>query len=311
MSQLSDHSICCECLRKCSAGHASTAHKRLFLGLRQQVCSLLSQLHGWFLHMCNLTAWWKTQKAPSITLLESQRCSDPTFLDFSARILSKSPFSAAWNGQSSNNRTVFDKVIVYLWKHTNTSQGLAEIADWPLLVPEASHNYGRSTTLTIAFYKRSWFWEMRSLFIFAKHTRARESICICTCHAQCRLLECMTIMSNYLTIQFVVNACASVLQVMLAPPTKDHFLGPASAGLQPFVAAPRMVPAQRAIWQHDEKTQGHQVSHYLKVSAALTQPSWDFSARILSKSPFSAAWNRQHGDIQYLIHWSLICEETS
>ena len=81
-----------------------------------------------------------------------------------------------------------------------------------LLVPDASHNYGRSTTLTIAFYKRSWFWEMRSLFIFAKHTRAR-------------LLDCTTIMSNYLTIQFVVNARASKLQVMLAPPTKDIFLG--------------------------------------------------------------------------------------
>ena len=87
--------------------------KDIFLGLRQQVCSLLSQLHGWFLHTCNLTAWWKTQTAPSTTLLESQRCSDPTFLDFSARILSKSPFSAAWNGQS-DNRTVSDKVIVYL-----------------------------------------------------------------------------------------------------------------------------------------------------------------------------------------------------
>ena len=53
---------------------------------------------------------------------------------------------------------------------------------------------------------------MRSLFIFAKHTRAR-------------LLDCTTIMSNYLTIQFVVNARASKLQVMLAPPTKDIFLG--------------------------------------------------------------------------------------
>ena len=30
--QLSDHSICCECSRKCSPGHASTAHKRHFLG---------------------------------------------------------------------------------------------------------------------------------------------------------------------------------------------------------------------------------------------------------------------------------------
>ena len=66
---------------------------------------------------------------------------------------------------------------------------------------------------------------MRSLFIFAKHTRARESICICTCHALCRLLDCTTIMSSYLTIQFVVNARASKLQVMLAPPTKDIFLG--------------------------------------------------------------------------------------
>jgi hypothetical protein len=36
---------------------------------------------------------------------------------------------------------------------------------------------------------------------------------------------CPTIMSNYLTIQFVVNARASVLHVMLAPPTKDIFLG--------------------------------------------------------------------------------------
>ena len=35
--------------------------KDIFLGLRQQVCSLLSQLYGWFLHTCNLTAWWKTQ----------------------------------------------------------------------------------------------------------------------------------------------------------------------------------------------------------------------------------------------------------
>ena len=66
---------------------------------------------------------------------------------------------------------------------------------------------------------------MRNLFIFAKHTRARESICICTCHALCRLLDCTTIMSSYLTIQFVVNARASKLQVMLAPPTKDIFLG--------------------------------------------------------------------------------------
>ena len=30
--QLSDHSICCECSRKCSPDHASTAHKRHFLG---------------------------------------------------------------------------------------------------------------------------------------------------------------------------------------------------------------------------------------------------------------------------------------
>ena len=30
--QLSDHSICCECSRKCSPRHASTAHKRHFLG---------------------------------------------------------------------------------------------------------------------------------------------------------------------------------------------------------------------------------------------------------------------------------------
>ena len=35
--------------------------KDIFLGLRQQVCSLLPQLQGWFLHTCNLTAWWKTQ----------------------------------------------------------------------------------------------------------------------------------------------------------------------------------------------------------------------------------------------------------
>ena len=51
--------------------------KDIFLGLRQQVCSLLPQLQGWFLHTCNLTACWiKEHKAPSITLLESQRCCD-------------------------------------------------------------------------------------------------------------------------------------------------------------------------------------------------------------------------------------------
>ena len=33
--------------------------KDIFLGLSQQVCSLLPQLQGWFLHTCNLTAWWK------------------------------------------------------------------------------------------------------------------------------------------------------------------------------------------------------------------------------------------------------------
>ena len=56
---------------------------------------------------------------------------------------------------------------------------------------------------------------------------------------------------------------------------KRHFLGPVSAGLQPFVAAPRMVPAHV---QSDSmmKDTRHQVSHYLKVSAALTQPSWTF-----------------------------------
>ena len=56
---------------------------------------------------------------------------------------------------------------------------------------------------------------------------------------------------------------------------KRHFLGPASAGLQPFVAALRMVPAHV---QSDSmmKDSRHQVSHYLKVSAALTQPSWTF-----------------------------------
>ena len=56
---------------------------------------------------------------------------------------------------------------------------------------------------------------------------------------------------------------------------KRHFLGPASAGLQPFVAALRMVPAHV---QSDSmmKDTRHQVSHYLKVSAALTQPSWTF-----------------------------------
>ena len=166
-----------------------------------------------------------------------------------------------------------------------------------LLVPDASHNYGRSTTLTIAFYKRSWFWEMRSLFIFAKHTRAR-------------LLDCTTIMSNYLTIQFVVNARASKLQVMLAPPTKDIFLGLRQqvCSLLSQLHGWFLHMCNLTAWWKTQKAP----SITLLESQRCSDPTFlDFSARILSKSPFSAAWNRQHGDIQYLIHWSLICEEIS
>ena len=117
----------------------------------------------------------------------------------------------------------------------------------------------------------------------------------------------MTIMSSYLTIHSVVNARASVLHVMLAPPTK-HFLGPASAGSQPFVAAPRMVPAHV---QSDSmmKDTRHQVSHYLKVSAALTQPSWTF----LPESSPSHRFLLPETDkaviiVQYLTKWLSICE---
>ena len=54
---------------------------------------------------------------------------------------------------------------------------------------------------------------------------------------------CPTIMSNYPTIHSFVNARTSLLQVMLALPSKDIFVGPASAGLQPFAAVPQTVPA--------------------------------------------------------------------
>ena len=151
---------------------------------------------------------------------------------------------------------------------------------------------------------------MRSLFIFAKHTRARESICICTCHAQCRLLDCTTIMSSYLTIQFVVNARASVLQVMLAPPTKDIFLGLRQqvCSLLSQLHGWFLHTCNLTAWW---KTQTAPSTTLLESQRCSDPTFLDFSARILSKSPFSAAWNRQHGDVQYLIHWSLICEETS
>ena len=108
----------------------------------------------------------------------------------------------------------------------------------------------------------------------------------------------------------VVSACTSVLQVTLAPPAKD--MGPAAAGLQPLAAAPWMVPAHLQSDSVMKDTEG--IKYHITWKSALVSHSTfflDFSARFLSKSPFSAACNRQHGELQYLIHWSLIGEETS
>ena len=87
---------------------------------------------------------------------------------------------------------------------------------------------------------------------------------------------CPTIMSNYPTIHSFVNARTSLLQVMLALPSKDIFVGPASAGLQPFAAVPQTVPANV---QSDsvKDTKGTKYHNTWNVNAALTQPcSWTF-----------------------------------
>ena len=80
-----------------------------------------------------------------------------------------------------------------------------------------------------------------------------------------------------------------------------------------LLPAPRMLPAHRQSDSVMKDTEGIK-DHVTWKSALLSHPTFalDFPDRILSKSPFSAACNRQqHGDTQYLIHWSLIGEETS
>ena len=122
---------------------------------------------------------------------------------------------------------------------------------------------------------------MRNLFIFAKHTKARESICIWRNYLHMHLPCPVPTIGLYdhhvqLSDHSICCECSRKCSPGHASTAhKRHFLGPVSAGLQPFVAAPRMVPAHV---QSDSmmKDTRHQVSHYLKVSAALTQPSWTF-----------------------------------
>ena len=122
---------------------------------------------------------------------------------------------------------------------------------------------------------------MRNLFIFAKHTKARESICIWRNYLHMHLpcpVPTIGMYDHHVQLSDHSICCECLRKCSAGHAStahKRHFLGPASAGLQPFVAAPRMVPAHV---QSDSmmKDTRHQVSHYLKVSAALTQPSWTF-----------------------------------
>ena len=122
---------------------------------------------------------------------------------------------------------------------------------------------------------------MRNLFIFAKHTKARESICIWRNYLHMHLpcpVPTIGLYDHHVQLSDHSICCECLRKCSpghASTAHKRHFLGPASAGLQPFVAAPRMVPAHV---QSDSmmKDTRHQVSHYLKVSAALTQPSWTF-----------------------------------
>ena len=119
------------------------------------------------------------------------------------------------------------------------------------------------------------------MFIFAKHTKARESICIWRNYLHMHLpcpVPTIGMYDHHVQLSDHSICCECLRKCSAGHAStahKRHFLGPASAGLQPFVAALRMVPAHV---QSDSmmKDSRHQVSHYLKVSAALTQPSWTF-----------------------------------
>ena len=90
---------------------------------------------------------------------------------------------------------------------------------------------------------------MRNLFIFAKHTKARESICIWRNYLHMHLpcpVPTIGMYDHHVQLSDHSICCECLRKCSAGHAStahKRHFLGPASAGLQPFVAAPRMVPA--------------------------------------------------------------------
>ena len=252
---------------------------------------------------CSLWQNEKQAMTPTIQLREHFYCCAPTFLDFSARILSRVPSSAAcgklikrsfetstqesvhsslcstsstlllwfcsdlmiWGLQIQHHRPQINMHHALNCGHKGTVEGIVIELPGFRLLGYAAHQYLAKTRLTR--------WSDKE---FATD--------LCEfCPESNPVMMC-----NMSILNFTFNGYADLLQKFRrTKPTKQSMCAPVSAGQQLSVEVPQMVPAC-SLWQNEKQAMTSTIQ--LREHFYCCAPTFlDFSARILSRVPSSAA----------------------